>query len=127
MIKKILTALIIFMLLGIAWLFYEYQQTAGAADEQVEKDLHTLRMNYDSQLQTNSGVFMDVEHRGKIFLDRKLVNQSINEQRQFVRHYNGLYLREGVKSCLQTQVIYPNRSSEILSEKWAQFTKKCLP
>ena len=127
MIKKIFTAIIIMMLLGVAWLFYEYQKTAGAADEQVEKDLHELRMGYDEQLENKSGVFVDPAHHGKVFLDRKLVNQSINEQRQYVRHYNSLYLREGVKSCLETQMIYPNRKAVILSEKWNQFTKKCLP
>lgn len=121
------TAVIIFMLLGVAWLFYQYQQTAGAADEQVEKDLHELRMSYDKQLEKNEGVFIDVAHQGKVFLGRELVNQSINKQRQYVRHYHSLYLREGVKSCLETQMIYPNRQAEILSEKWTQFTKNCLP
>lgn len=127
MIKKIFTVIIVLMLLGVAWLFYEYQQTAGAADEQVEKDLHALRMGYDVQLENKSGVFADVAHHGKVFLDRKLVNQSINEQRQYVRHYHSLYLREGVKSCLETQMIYPNRQAVILSEGWKQFTQKCLP
>lgn len=127
MIKKLFTAIIIMMLLGVAWLFYEYQQTASVADEQVEKDLHELRMGYDLQLENKSGVFTNVAHHGKIFLDRKLVNQSINEQRQYVRHYNSLYLREGIKSCLETQMIYPNRQAVILSEEWKQFTKKCLP
>ena len=127
MFKKLFIAFIVIGLLGVAWLFYQYQQTAGAADEQVEKDLHELRMGYDKQLENNDGVFSDVTHQGKVFLGRELVNQSINEQRQYVRHYHGLYLREGVKSCLETQVVYPNRQAVILSEKWNQFTKNCLP
>jgi hypothetical protein len=127
MFKKLFIGLIVIGLLGVAWLFYQYQKTAGAADEQVEKDLHELRMVYDEKLENKSGVFLDVEHHGKIFLDRKLVNQSINEQRKYVRHYHGLYLREGLKSCLKTQVVYPNRKAVILSEKWTRLTKNCLP
>lgn len=127
MFKKLFFVCICIGLLAVAWLFYEYQKTAGAADAQVEKDLHELRMAYDQQLQKNEGVFTDVLHHGKVFLDRKLVNQSINEQRQYVRHYNGLYLREGIKSCLETQVIYINRESKVLSEKWSLVDNKCLP
>lgn len=127
MLKKLFFVCIVIGLLGVAWLFYQYQQTAGAADEQVEKDLHELRMNYDKQLENSDGVFIDVEHQGKVFLGRNLVNQSINEQRQYVRHYNGLYLREGVKSCLETQMIYPNRTADILSETWLNSAVNCLP
>lgn len=127
MLKKLFIAFIIVLFVGAGWIFNEYRKAASEANAQVEKDLHDLRIAYDLQHETKTGKFAQAEDFQKSFLDRQLVNQTINEQQQFVRHYHGLYIREGKKSCLKTQVIYLNRKMEITKEAWVDGNLGCLP
>lgn len=127
MLKKLFITFVIALFLGAGWVFNEYRKATGEANAQVEKDLHDLRIAYDLQQETKTGIFANAENFQKSFLDRQLVNQTINEQQQFVRHYHGLYILEGKKSCLKTQVIYLNRRMEIFKETWVDGDFGCLP
>lgn len=115
-----------FLLLA-GWTFLEYQKTAGAAEAQITADINQLSDEFVQQIQTQLGVFAALNHSELKLLKVDLVQQSINADKMFVRDYHALFIHQANKTCLLTRVIYPQRTLQILEQRWLADAKGCLP
>jgi len=120
--KKIITPIIVLALIAIAWLFYEYKKIAGEAEARVEKDVRWLmtkfeQEDYDQQLNLAA----------KTHLETQLVVQGVNENNQFVRGYHSLFIENGERSCLLSEVVYEFREPKLLDQRWLALEDNCLP
>lgn len=120
MIKNILLGLIVLVFIFCGWLLYEYKQVAAEAEAQIIEDVLWLELSFDG-VDTLAGVLMN----NKKHLETKLIHQSIDGNNKFLRHYRSLFIREGNKSCLETEVSYLNRNPNIEQQIWLKNGSTC--
>lgn len=121
--QRIIWILVACLIVGLAYLFYQYKQVAMQAEQQVEKDIRLIEQGF----RDGSSHWLQTEqHSGKRILKTQLVMQTIDEKNRFIRQYHSELVKEGERSCLQTRVIYPNKQAEILTQTFVQ-TQMCLP
>jgi hypothetical protein len=120
MIKNILLGLIVLVFIFCGWLLYEYKQVAAEAEAQIIEDVLWLELSFDG-VDTLAGVSMNnIKH-----LETKLIHQSIDGNNKFLRHYRSLFIRDGKKSCLETEVSYLNRNPNIEQQIWLNNGSAC--
>jgi hypothetical protein len=121
--NKIVIGILILLLAVMGYVFVQYQSIAGDAEEQVAKDIRFLEDSYHDRSSTSlTGEYLKMKH-----IQTQLVLQSVNADKQFVRHYHSLFIENGVKQCLQSQVIYLQRQTTILQQSWLENPDICLP
>lgn len=119
--KKILIYGFALVFILCAWLFYEYKQVAGFAEEQVESDILWLRLSFETSAKNGQADFVNRKH-----LETHLVQQSVDEHNRFLRHYGSLFIQEGEKQCLMTQVSYLNFNPSIEKQQWVDLESGCV-
>ena len=117
MLKRILPAVGIAALVLLAWIAFQYQQSASEALERIKQDKLWLRTLLPEQQQNAVGPFEHIEHQNKNWVQTELVQQGVSEGNLFVRVYNSLFILNGQRSCLRTSVIYPNRQATIEDQR----------
>lgn len=121
--NKIVTVLVIGLLVAIGYVFFQYQDIASQADAQVEKDIQFLEASFrDRSSESLSGV-----HEQEKYVQSALVLQSVNEAKQFVRHYHSLFIENGVRNCLLSKIIYLQKQTTLLEQVWLDEEQVCLP
>lgn len=120
MIKNILLGLIVLVFIFCGWLLYEYKQVAAEAEAQIIEDVLWLELSFDG-VDTLAGVSMN----NKKHLETKLIHQSIDGHNKFLRYYRSLFIRDGNKSCLETEVSYLNRNPNIEQQIWLKNGSAC--
>jgi antitoxin component YwqK of YwqJK toxin-antitoxin module len=118
--KNIFTGITVLVFLFCGWLFYEYKQIAGEAEVQVEKDVLWLSLAFEDMDAVVGENLLD-----RKYLETQLMQQSINSENKFIRHYRSLFIQEGKKSCLETQVSYFNHNPEIEMQTWLSSGSIC--
>lgn len=121
--NKLVTALVVMLVVGMGYVFYQYQIIASEADEQVEKDIAFLEETFRERTsQALSG-----DHEKEKYIQTALIFQSVNDEQQFVRHYHSLFIENGVRNCLQSQIVYLQKQATLHKQAWLQDTEVCLP
>ncbi|MGR6872041.1 hypothetical protein ACU6U9_06995 [Pseudomonas sp. HK3] len=121
--NKVVSAFIVIVLIGLAYVFYQYQIIASEADEQVEDDIVFLEKTYrDRNSEALTG-----DHEKEKYIQTALVLQRVNDEQKFVRYYHSLFIENGVRNCLQSQIIYLEKQTTLLSQKWLPTDEGCLP
>lgn len=121
--KKILTGLVMLMVVVLAYVLYQYQNIAAEAEAQVERDIVWLEQGFRNQ----SSDALQLEHKDDKYVQTQLVMQSVNEAQKFVRHYHSLFIKNGQRSCLLSQVTYFQMQPEIFKQTWLESAENCLP
>ena len=121
--NKLVTALIIMLVGAMAYVFYQYQIIASEADEQVEKDIVFLEKTFRER----SSQALTGEHEKEKYIQTALIFQSVNDEQQFVRHYHSLFIENGVRNCLHSQIVYLQKQASLHKQAWLQDTQACLP
>ena len=120
--KKILTSILVLLLVVIGWLFYEYKQIAGEAEARVEKDIRWLMTKFENKDYSENLNLENQRH-----LETQLVIQGVNEMNKFVRGYHTLFIENGDRSCLLSEVTYENHEPSVQDQRWLQTAEGCLP
>jgi hypothetical protein len=118
--KNILTGLVALVFLFCGWLLYEYKQIAGEAEAQVEKDVTWLSLSFEG-VDALAGESL----LNKKYLETRLIQQSVNHEQKFIRHYRSLFIHEGKKSCLETTISYLDRHPNIEQQSWLGVNSTC--
>ena len=121
--KKALTILVILIIAAAGYVLYQYQKVAAEAEAQVEKDIAWLEQGFRNQ----SSDALQLEHKGDKYVQTQLVMQSVNEAQKFVRHYHSLFIKNGQRSCLLSQVTYFQMQPEMFKQIWLESAENCLP
>jgi hypothetical protein len=121
--NKVVSAFIVIVLIGLAYVFYQYQIIASEADEQVEDDIVFLEKTYRDR----SSEALTGDHEKEKYIQTALVLQRVNDEQKFVRYYHSLFIENGVRNCLQSQIIYLEKQTTLLSQKWLPTDEGCLP
>ena len=118
--KNIILVIGIAVFLLCGWIFFEYKQVAGEAEAQVEKDITWLRLGFNELDQVASESLINKKH-----LETQLMQQSVNDENLFIRHYRSLFIQDGKRSCLETLVSYENRQSNVETQRWLNDEVSC--
>ena len=121
--NKLVTALVVMLVGAMGYVFYQYQIIASEADEQVEKDIAILEKTFRER----SSDALTGDHEKEKYIQTALMFQSVNDQQQFVRHYHSLFIENGVRNCLKSQIVYLQKQATILEQTWLQDSEACLP
>ena len=121
--NKLVVAIVICFVVAVGYVFVQYQEIAADAEAQVEKDIVLLEASFRNQTSTA----LTGEHENEKYIQTQLVLQSVNEKNQFIRHYNSLFIENGERQCLQSQIIYLHKQAQILQQSWLDSDKNCLP
>lgn len=121
--KKALTILVILIIGAAGYVLYQYQKVAAEAEAQVEKDIAWLEQGFRNQ----SSDALQLEHKDDKYVQTQLVMQSVNEAQKFVRHYHSLFIKNGQRSCLLSQVTYFQMQPEMFKQIWLESAENCLP
>ena len=121
--NKLVTALIVMLVVAMAYVFYQYQTIATEEDEQVEKDIVFLEKTFRER----SSQALTGEHEKEKYIQTALIFQSVNDEQQFVRHYHSLFIENGVRNCLHSQIVYLQKQASLHKQAWLQDTEACLP
>ncbi|MFT5594692.1 MAG: hypothetical protein ACI8SR_003084 [Oceanicoccus sp.] len=121
--NKFVSAIVIIIVCGVGYVFYQYQQIAAEADEQVEKDIVFL----ESTFRDRSSDALAGDHVNEKYIQTALVLQRVNDKQQFVRHYNSLFIENGVRNCMQSTIMYLQKQATLLEQIWLSEEKGCLP
>ena len=127
MFKKFFTLIISIIFILAIWAFIEYKQVASEAEAQINLDIAALKQQFNEQRKSGEGAFEEAQYENFEWVDSRLMQQSINENQQFVRHYRSLFIHQAHTRCLLSQVIYPQRQVTILSQRWLAEGMDCLP
>ncbi|EAT12929.1 hypothetical protein HF888_01245 [Bermanella marisrubri] len=121
--KRIIYLLVVCLVAGIAYLFYQYQTISQQAEQQVTTDIKLIEQPF----RNGSSHWLQTEaHKNKTLLKTQLITQSVDDQNRFIRHYHSKFIRAGEHSCLKTQIVYPQREAEVLEQSFVD-TEACLP
>lgn len=121
--KKIVTFLVLLALVGLVYVFYQYQQIAAEADIQVEADIQLLEKSFREQTsEALTGL-----HEGEKYVQTQLTSQHINDEQKFVRVYHSLFIQNGVRNCLQSHLTYQQKQPNIKQQIWLEIGESCLP
>jgi hypothetical protein len=107
--------------IGCGWLFYQYLNIASSAEKQVLADIQWLQQSFKV-----SATFTQPQHLNKIHLETQLIQQSLDLENRFIRHYRSLFVKEGNRSCLESLLWYKNYQPEIEKEIWLAEGKVCI-
>jgi hypothetical protein len=121
--NKIVTVILVGLLFAVGYVFFQYQEIASQADEQVEKDIAFL----EAAFRDRSSAALSGEHEQEKYIQTALVLQSVNEAQQFVRHYHSLFIENGVRNCLLSKIIYLQKQTTLHEQVWLDDGKICLP
>jgi hypothetical protein len=119
--KKIFITVAIIFFVGCGWLFYQYLHIASSAEKQVEEDILWLRHNFNT-----SAAFSQQTHADKKHLETQLIQQSLDLENRFIRHYHSLFIKDGNKSCLESLVRYQDYQPILEKEVWLAQGKLCI-
>ncbi|GAA6135426.1 hypothetical protein NBRC116188_22160 [Oceaniserpentilla sp. 4NH20-0058] len=120
--KKIVAFLMLLALVGLAYIFYQYQQIAAEADIQVEADIQLLEKSYrDQTSKALTGL-----HEGEKYVQTQLASQHINDEQKFVRVYHSLFIKNGVRNCLQSHLTYQQKQPNVQKQIWLKPDQYCL-
>jgi len=121
--NKLVIAIVICIIVAVGYVFMQYQEIAADAEAQVEKDIAMLEDSFRNQ----SSAALSGDHKNEKYIQTQLVLQSVNEKNQFIRHYNSLFIENGVRQCLQSQIFYLHKQAKILQQDWLENDDNCLP
>jgi len=127
MFKKIIVLLILAVFIFAAWAFIEYKKVAGEAEAQILVDTQYLKEQLKEQKSKSQGPFREDTFKELELVESQLMLQSVNEAQQFVRQYHSLFIYQGHTRCLLSKLIYPQRQSALLSQRWLAEGVDCLP
>lgn len=121
--KKWLLAILLLVISGLGYVFYQYQQIAAEADEQVEADIKLLEQEFRAQTsEALTGL-----HEQDNYVQTQLAFQHINAEQLYVRVYQSLFIKNGKRSCLQSHIVYQQKQPKIHQQIWLEESKNCLP
>ncbi len=121
--KKALTFLVVLIIGAVGYVLYQYQNIAAEAEAQVERDIVWLEQSFRNQ----SSDALQLDHKDDKYVQTQLVMQSVNEEQKFVRHYHSLFIKNGQRSCLLSQVTYFQMQPEMFKQTWLESAENCLP
>lgn len=107
-----------------AAIFWQYQKATAQLTEQVEAEKKQLVKDILQAQALGEGIFIGTQ---RTHLQTELVMQSIDAQNQFSRHYHSLFIENGKNWCLKTQLIYPQKKSQVFDQSWLASAEGCLP
>jgi hypothetical protein len=119
--KKISITVAIIFFVGCGWLFYQYLHIASSAEQQVAEDILWLRDNFNT-----STAFSLPAHADKKHLETQLIQQSLDLENRFIRHYHSLFIKDGNRSCLESFVRYQNYQPILKKQVWLAEGKLCI-
>jgi hypothetical protein len=119
--KKILITIATIFFVGCGWLFYQYLDIASSAEKQVAEDILWLRDNFST-----SAAFSQQQHVDKKHLETQIIQQSLDLENRFIRHYHSLFIKDGNKSCLESLVRYKNYQPILEKQVWLAQGKLCI-
>ena len=127
MFKKLLWLTVLLVFIGAVWAFVQYREVAAEAEAQIQVDTDLLKQDIELKRQARQGPFKEVFYEKLELVESRLIVQSINENRQLVRHYHSLFIYQGHTRCLLSKMYYPQRQGTVLSQRWLPEGTDCLP
>jgi hypothetical protein len=107
--------------IGCGWLFFEYLNIASSAEQQVVEDIQWLHQGFNDPTK-----FLKPKHFNKKLLETKLIQQSVDFENRFIRHYRSLFVKDGNRSCLESLVRYEAYQPIIEKETWLAEVERCI-
>lgn len=110
------------ILVFLVWTFIQYKQIAKEAEARVEQDVRWLMTRFEQ-----GNVDDNLQLERKTHLQTQLVVQGVDEMNRFVRGYHSLFIEDGKRTCLLSEVGYEQRQPVLMGQRWLKTEEGCLP